>query len=65
LPEFTARPSLASGELVSLLDDWEHATHYAGTAWLLYPPNRFLAAKLRVWIDHVVAGLANLGSVPL
>jgi hypothetical protein len=50
---------------VSLLDDWEHATHYAGTAWLLYPPNRFLAAKLRVWIDHVVAGLANLGSVPL
>ena len=59
LPEFTARASLASGELVSVLDDWEHATHYAGMAWLLYPPNRFLAAKLRVWIDHVVAGLAS------
>lgn len=57
LPEFTARASLASGELVPVLEDWEHLTNYAGTAWLLYPPNRFLAAKLRVWIDHVVAGL--------
>jgi DNA-binding transcriptional LysR family regulator len=59
LPEFTARDSLASGALVRVLDDWDHLTHYAGMAWLLYPPNRFLAAKLRVWIDHLVAGLAN------
>lgn len=58
LPEFTARTSLNSGELVPVLEDWDHLTNYAGTAWLLYPPNRFLAAKLRVWIDHVVAGLA-------
>jgi DNA-binding transcriptional LysR family regulator len=58
LPEFTARSSLASGELVPVLSDWAHLTHYAGTAWLLYPPNRFLAAKLRVWMDYVVAGLA-------
>ena len=58
LPEFTARASLTSGELMPVLADWDHLTNYAGTAWLLYPPNRFLAAKLRVWIDHVVAGLA-------
>jgi DNA-binding transcriptional LysR family regulator len=58
LPEVTARSSLASGDLVPVLSDWTHLTHYAGTAWLLYPPNRFLAAKLRVWIDYVVAGLA-------
>jgi DNA-binding transcriptional LysR family regulator len=58
LPEVTARSNLASGELVPVLGDWAHLTHYAGTAWLLYPPNRFLAAKLRVWIDYVVAGLA-------
>ncbi|HEY8905214.1 MAG TPA: LysR family transcriptional regulator, partial [Rhodoferax sp.] len=58
LPEVTARSSLASGALVPVLGDWAHLTHYAGTAWLLYPPNRFLAAKLRVWIDYVVAGLA-------
>lgn len=59
LPEFTARASLAAGTLVPVLEDWQHLTHYAGTAWLLYPPNRFLAAKLRVWIDHLVAGLAS------
>ena len=57
LPEFTARASLASGDLVTVLADWEHLTGYAGMAWLLYPPNRFLATKVRVWIDHLVAGL--------
>ncbi len=59
LPEFTARASLASGALVSVLSDWRHLTDYAGTAWLLYPPNRYLPAKLRVWIDFVVAGLTQ------
>ncbi|MBK1684406.1 LysR family transcriptional regulator [Rhodoferax fermentans] len=58
LPDFTTRQALASGQLVSVLDDWTHVTDYAGTAWLLYPPNRYLAPKLRVWIDFVVAGLA-------
>ena len=58
LPDFTTRQALAGGQLVSVLDDWTHVTDYAGTAWLLYPPNRYLAPKLRVWIDFVVAGLA-------
>jgi DNA-binding transcriptional LysR family regulator len=57
LPEFTARQTLASGQLVSVLDDWAHLTDYAGTAWLLYPSNRYLPVKLRVWIDFLVAGL--------
>ena len=59
LPEFTAREALARADLVTVLDDWEHKTDYAGTAWLLYPPNRFLAAKLRVWIDFLVAALGS------
>ena len=59
LPEFTAREALAKADLVTVLDDWEHKTDYAGTAWLLYPPNRFLAAKLRAWIDFLVAALAS------
>lgn len=58
LPEFTARAALAAGELLPVLMDWEHATDYAGMAWLLYPPNRFLAPKLRAWIDHLVVALA-------
>ncbi len=57
LPEFTARRALASGQLVSVLADWQHLTDYAGTAWLLYPSNRYVPAKLRVWIDFLVAGL--------
>jgi len=59
LPEFTAREALAKADLVTVLDDWEHKTDYAGMAWLLYPPNRFLAAKLRAWIDFLVAALAS------
>jgi len=56
LPECTAARALADGQLESVLADWQLMT---GTAWLLYPPNRYLAAKLRVWIDHVVAGICN------
>jgi DNA-binding transcriptional LysR family regulator len=57
--DFAARAHLRSGALVRVLHDWEHLTDYAGTAWLLYPPNRFLAAKIRVWIDYVVEQLAS------
>lgn len=60
LPGFTARAALESGELVPVLEDWQHKTSYGGTAWLLYPPNRFLPAKLRVWIDHLVEGFAHI-----
>lgn len=61
LPEFAARKALARGELHTVLADWEHLTDYAGTAWLLYPSNRFLPAKLRVWIDYVVGCLGSDG----
>lgn len=57
LPEFTARQALVGGDLVRVLVDWTHLTDYAGTVWLLYPPNRHLPAKLRAWIDFVVAEL--------
>ncbi len=57
LPECTAARALADGQLISVLSDWQLMTGYAGTAWLLYPPNRYLAAKLRVWIDFLVASL--------
>ena len=60
LPGFTARAALERGDLVAVLPDWQHKTSYAGTAWLLYPPNRFLPAKLRVWIDHLVLGFAGV-----
>ena len=58
LPGFTARAALHDGSLVRVLADWRHDTAYSGTAWLLYPPNRFLPARVRAWIDHLAAGLA-------
>ncbi|PLX73237.1 MAG: transcriptional regulator [Azoarcus sp.] len=64
LPEFTAREALKRGELIEVLPDWEHKTEYAGTVWLLYPSNRFLPAKLRVWIDFLVEKLATEFTAP-
>ena len=58
LPLFTARAALQRSDLVRLLPDWQHLTAYAGTAWLLYPSHRFLPARLRAWIDHLVEGFA-------
>lgn len=57
LPDFTARQALQQGSLVKVLPDWSHLTHYSGTVWVLYPPNRYLPAKARVWIDYVAAQL--------
>jgi DNA-binding transcriptional LysR family regulator len=59
LPAFTAKAALQRGELVAVLPEWRHLTAYAGTAWLLYPSHRFLPAKLRVWIDHLVEGFSQ------
>lgn len=57
LPGFTAQAALASGALVRVLADWRHDTAYSGTAWLLYPPGRFLPPRLRAWVDHLTAEL--------
>ena len=64
LPAFTAAPQLASGALVALLTDWRHDTPYSGTAWLLYPSNRYLPARLRVWIDHLARHLGEPPAPP-
>lgn len=60
LPGFAARAAIARGDLVPVLPDWRHVTHYSGTAWLLYPSQRHLPAKLRVWIDHLAQGFAGV-----
>jgi LysR family transcriptional regulator for bpeEF and oprC len=48
---FMAAPHMASGALVELLQGWApepHAIH------VVYPPNRHLSAKLRVFVDWAV-----------
>ncbi len=50
LPDFVAEPELASGRLVTILDDWvpKGAGIYA-----VYPHRRYLPAKIRVFVDYL------------
>ena len=56
LPHYMARPHLASGELVRLFQDWQMTPM---PMYLSFPPNRHVSAKLRVFIDWVVALMAE------
>ena len=52
LPTFLVGPDIAAGKLVQVLSD--HAPAELGI-FALYAPNRYLAAKTRVFIDFLVA----------
>ena len=56
LPDYMARPHVATGELVPLLQDW---TLEPMPLYVAYPPQRHVSAKVRVFIDWV-AGLMAL-----
>ena len=56
LPQYMAKPHLASGELVRLFQDWQMAPM---PMYLAYPANRHVSAKLRVFIDWIVELLAE------
>ncbi|ANS41856.1 LysR family transcriptional regulator [Serratia inhibens] len=52
---FMAQPHLDNGELVSLLHDWQPPSEQM---YVVYPSNRHLSAKLRVFIDWAVEAFA-------
>ena len=56
LPDYMARPHVATGELVPLLQDW---TLEPMPLYVAYPPQRHVSARVRVFIDWV-AGLMAL-----
>ncbi len=56
---FTARQALDDGEIVQVLPEWDFLSSYHGGLWLLYAPNQYLPPKLRVFIDYLVACLAQ------
>ncbi|MDR7192968.1 DNA-binding transcriptional LysR family regulator [Luteimonas terrae] len=51
LPAYMAKPHVASGELVTLFEDW---TLDPMPMHIAFPPNRHVSAKLRVFIDWMV-----------
>ena len=50
LPHYMAKPHVASGELLPLLQDWRLAPMPMHVA---YPQNRYVSTRLRVFIDWV------------
>jgi DNA-binding transcriptional LysR family regulator len=50
-PEYVVRDALLSGKLVAVLDDWQPPSI---PLYVVFLPNRFLSAKLRVFIDWIV-----------
>ncbi|WP_028233131.1 LysR family transcriptional regulator [Paraburkholderia mimosarum] len=58
LPEFAAAQALRDGLLVRVLPEWSlEPRAYSGPMWMLYPPNRFLAPKVRALIDWLAEKL--------
>ncbi|WDY55869.1 LysR substrate-binding domain-containing protein [Pseudomonas sp. PSKL.D1] len=51
LPQYMAKPHLASGELVPLFEDWHMSPM---PMYLAFPPNRHVSAKVRVFIDWII-----------
>lgn len=57
LPYFTARNAIEQGLVTVLLSEWEFVSSYQGTAYIQYLPTRYLAPKMRVFIDYLVEHL--------
>jgi DNA-binding transcriptional LysR family regulator len=60
-PKFMIDPYLATGQLRQLLSDW---TSEPLPLHVVYPPNRHLSNKLRVFVDWI-AGLFASGAFPI
>ena len=57
VPAFVAQEALDAGSLVRVLPGWEYRGNYQGHAYILYPPNRFMAPKCRALVDHLLGAL--------
>ncbi|TCT03940.1 LysR family transcriptional regulator [Aquabacter spiritensis] len=55
-PTFMVQTHIASGALVPVLSAWETETF---PLFVVYPPNRHLSTRLRVFVDWVAALFAN------
>lgn len=58
LPRFMVADDLASGRLVAVLPDWRIE---AIPLYVVYPPNRHLSNKVRVFVEWLVRLIAEMG----
>lgn len=61
VPRFMAAPHLQRGELVQLLPDWQLEPI---PLYIVYPPNRHLSNKVRIFVDWLVRLLAEVDLNP-
>ncbi|MGU9855592.1 LysR family transcriptional regulator [Pseudomonas sp. LF245] len=54
LPDYMVNQAVGAGRLQRVLDDY---LEHRGSFWMLWPSSRHASAKLRVFIDHMCAGL--------
>ncbi|KGP00365.1 LysR family transcriptional regulator [Alcaligenes faecalis] len=58
LPDFAVKQALERGELLTVLDEW---TGSSSTFWILWPSNRQLLPRVRVFVDFMAAHLFPSG----
>lgn len=58
LPDYMVNQAVGEGRLQRVLDD---CLEHRGSFWMLWPSSRHASAKLRVFIDHMCAGLFPAG----
>jgi DNA-binding transcriptional LysR family regulator len=61
LAKYAVQEQLDSGELVALFPEWHHN---AVPVYLVYSPNRYVSARMRVFIEWVAETLAKKGLGP-
>jgi len=59
LPDYMVNQAVEQGRLQRVLDDY---LKHRGSFWMLWPSSRHASAKLRVFIDHMCAGLFPVGT---
>lgn len=59
LPDYMVNQFVRQGRLQRVLDDY---LEHRGSFWMLWPASRHASAKLRVFIDHMCAGLFPAGA---
>ena len=55
LPDYYVQPYIDSGELITLLDNFREPEE---GVWALYPQNRHLSPKIRLFVDYLAEHLA-------
>lgn len=56
LPDYYVEPYLQSGDLISVLDTFQHTDT---AVWAVYPRHRHLSPKVRLLVDHLVAHIGE------